>query len=370
VRVRFDEPRFVVAAAPLRTGEHAIEIRGQGDGDTVDLTLTGQLPFQAVTPYIGGIGRPLDGVAVADLHLRGPLATAETSGTLTVQKGRFLLEGFPTEFQEVQARVGLDGPRTHLQEIQARLAEGSFHGSGELSVVDGRWDLRLAVQEERGQVQQLLAGIYRGTGEVTGEGSLSGTLTSRGEARGDFWANLGGRLHLEMRDGRLGRYTVVAKILSIMNPAHVLGGSANLAARGMPYTRLTADFAITQGVARTENLVLDSPAMKLTAVGSVNLVAETVDMAVAVRPFQNVDLLVSSIPIAGWLLGGKEKSLVVAYFTATGPLDDPDVTATPWRSVGRNVFGIFTNILGIPEALTDKFQNLPPQPVKPNEGKR
>jgi hypothetical protein len=38
--------------------------------------------------------------------------------------------------------------------------------------------------------------------------------------------------------------------------------------------------------------------------------------------------------------------------------------------VGRNVFGIFTNILGIPEALVNSFQNLPPQQVKPNEGKR
>ena len=109
-----------------------------------------------------------------------------------------------------------------------------------------------------------------------------------------------------MRDGRVGRYTAVAKILSIMNLAHLLGGSADLSARGMPYKSLTVDIAISQGVARTENLVLESPAMKLTAVGSVNLVAETMDMAVAVRPFQNVDLLVTSIPIAGWLLGGKD----------------------------------------------------------------
>ena len=370
VQVRFDEPRFTVSAARLRSGGNEIEIQGGGDGDTVDLGLRGQLPFQAVTPYIGGVGQPLDGVADADLRLRGPLAAAETSGTLTVQKGRFLLEGYPTEFQEVQARIGLDGPRTHLQDIQARVGEGNFHGSGELHVVDGRWDLQLNVQEERGQLQQLLAGLYRGRGEVTGDGNLSGTLTSRGEARGDFWANLGGHLRLELRDGRIGRYTAVAKMLSIMNLAHLLGGSANLSARGMPYTRLTADFAITQGVARTQNLVLESPAMKLTAVGSINLAAETVDMAVAVRPFQNVDLLVTSIPIAGWLLGGKEKSLVVAYFTAKGPLADPDVEAAPWRSMGRNVFGIFTNILGIPEALVNSFQNLPPQEVKPNEGKR
>jgi len=202
------------------------------------------------------------------------------------------------------------------------------------------------------------------------DATLRGTLTSGGEARGDFWANLGGSVKLELHDGRIGRYTALAKMLSLMNLGHLLGGSANLSARGMPFKSLTADVAITQGVARTENLVLESPAMKLTAVGSVNVVAETMDMAVAVRPFQNLDLVVTSIPVAGWLLGGKEKSLLVAYFTVTGSLNDPDVTAAPLRSMGRNVFGIFANILGIPGALGEAFQNSQPQVVKPNEGGR
>jgi hypothetical protein len=294
----------------------------------------------------------------------------EVTGPLTVQKGRFLLDGFPAEFQEAQARIGLEGARTRFHEVQARLADGLFRGSGEVRTAPGRWDLRFDVHEERGQVRQLLAGIYRGQGELAGDLSLRGTLTSGGESRGDFWANLGGSLKLEMHDGRIGRYTALAKILSIMNLGHLLGGSADLSARGMPFTNMTADVAIEQGVARTENLVLESPAMKLTAVGSVNLVAATVDMAVAVRPFQNLDLVVTSIPVAGWLLGGKEKSLLVAYFTVTGPLGDPDVEAVPLKSVGRNLFGIFANILGIPAALSEAFQRSEPQTVKPHEGSR
>jgi len=39
------------------------------------------------------------------------------------------------------------------------------------------------------------------------------------------------------------------------------------------------------------------------------------------------------------------------------------------KSVGRNLFGIFRNLLEIPEALTGPFENLPPQPAKPEEGK-
>jgi hypothetical protein len=38
--------------------------------------------------------------------------------------------------------------------------------------------------------------------------------------------------------------------------------------------------------------------------------------------------------------------------------------------MGRNVFGIFANILGIPGALGEAFQNSEPQVVKPQEGSR
>jgi hypothetical protein len=91
---------------------------------------------------------------------------------------------------------------------------------------------------------------------------------------------------------------------------------------------------------------------------------------VAVKPFQTVDLVVTKIPVAGWLLGGKEQSLIVAYFRVGGTLGDPQVTPIPVRSVGRNLFGIFRNLLEIPETLTGPYEDLPPQQVKPDEGQR
>jgi uncharacterized protein YhdP len=174
-----------------------------------------------------------------------------------------------------------------------------------------------------------------------------------------------------MRDGRIGRYTVTAKILALLNVAQLLDlKGPDLAAEGMPYERLTADIKIARGIARTDNLVLESRAIKVSAVGTVNLAEDTVDLTVAVRPFQNVDRILTNIPVAGWLLGGKEKSIIVAYYHVTGSLRDPQVAAVPLKSVGRNIFGIFRNLLEIPEALTGPYEDLPPQPVKPDEGKK
>jgi uncharacterized protein YhdP len=204
---------------------------------------------------------------------------------------------------------------------------------------------------------------------VTGTLSLGGTLTSQWQAEADFWRNLGGELKLLMREGRLGRYTVLAKTLSILNVAQLLDAKGpELAVEGMPYRSLSADIQIDRGVARTQNLLLDSRALKASAVGQVSFAEDTVEVTVGIRPFQNVDRVVTKIPVAGWLLTGKEQSLLVAYFQVTGPLSDPQVTPVPLRSVGRSVFGVFRNLLEIPEALTATFEDLPPQLIKQDEG--
>jgi uncharacterized protein YhdP len=174
-----------------------------------------------------------------------------------------------------------------------------------------------------------------------------------------------------MRDGRIGHYTVTARILALLNMLELLElQGPEVGGEGMPYRSLTADIKITGGVARTENLVLESRAMKLNAVGQVSVAEDTVDLTVAVKPFQNVDRIITRIPVAGWLLGGKEQSLVVAYYQVTGPLRDPQVTPIPFKSVGRNVFGIFRNLLEIPEALTGPYEDIPPQPIKPEESQK
>jgi hypothetical protein len=38
------------------------------------------------------------------------------------------------------------------------------------------------------------------------------------------------------------------------------------------------------------------------------------------------------------------------------------------QSVGRNIFGIFKNLLELPEVITGPYEDLPPQAPKPDEG--
>ncbi len=369
VQATWSGPAMSVRQLRLRSGERAFEVRGTaGRGGQTDLTVAGQVPLHLLTDYLPVV-RLTSGLANVNLRMRGDPGAPALDGTLEIRQGQVIVSGLPADFREVQAAVELHGSRTEIRDWRARLAEGNFRAAGAIGRNGGNWDLRLTFQEDEGRAEQLLQGLYGGKGEVTGRLSLGGLLTSQGEEAADFWRNLGGDLKLVLRDGKIGRYTVMAKILALLNVANLVNLTGpDLTADSMPYQRLTADIKIAGGIARTDDLVLDSRAMRASAVGAVNLAEDTVDLTVAVRPFQNVDRILTAIPLAGWILGGKEKSILVAYYRVTGSLRDPQVTAIPLKSVGRNIFGIFRNLLEIPETLTGPYEDLPPQSVRPEEG--
>jgi uncharacterized protein involved in outer membrane biogenesis len=266
--------------------------------------------------------------------------------------GTFALSGIPAPFQDAQGTAELDTGRAIIRELRGKIAGGSLQGTGNVSWRGGDWDFQFTFQEDDGRAEQLLAGLYKRNDEVTGALSLGGTLASRGQREAGFWPNLEGDLKLAMRDGRMGRQALTTRILSIINIGQLFEGTGlDFAAQGFPYQRLTADIKIDQGIARTENLLFESRAFNMSAVGQIHLVEETIEMDLAVKPFQNVDKFLSMIPLAGWLLGGKEKNLVASFYHVSGTLKDPQVTSLHAKSLGRNVFGVFRRLLDIPDAI-------------------
>ena len=120
---------------------------------------------------------------------------------------------------------------------------------------------------------------------------------------------------------------------------------------GMPYKNLTGDFLIKNGIVSTENLFLDGNAMKISAIGSIDIPKGTIDMKLGVQPLSTVDTIVSNIPVIGYILGGENKSIVIAHFKVTGDLKNPDVESIPIQSLGTGILGIFKRIFTYPKYL-------------------
>jgi hypothetical protein len=336
--------------ARLHSQDRDLDIRGTVTGrDRIDLRVTGQVPLAALSPYLPGV-KPVAGTARAELRVRGSLQAPELQGTLHFAGGKLTLGKLAAPFQDLQGTAALEPGRARLQELRGRIAGGALQGTGEASWRGDDWTFQCAFQADGGRAEQLLAGLFPGH-EITGLLSLGGTLASQGPGAQGFWPNLDGALTLALRDGQLGRQTLMVRLLSLLDIAQLLDPKAlALSSQGIPYRRLTADIQIEDGVARTENLLLESPAFTLTAHGQINLVTEVVRMNIAVKPFQTVDRLVTKVPVAGWLLGGKDGSVIAAFYRVTGTLSNPTVESLPLQSVGRNVFGAFRRLLDLPDA--------------------
>ncbi len=75
------------------------------------------------------------------------------------------------------------------------------------------------------------------------------------------------------------------------------------------------------------------------------------DLTVGVQPLQTGDKIVNRIPVVGWLLSGKDKGILTAYFEAKGKWSDPKVTAIPVKSLAKGVLNVFRRVFELPVRL-------------------
>jgi hypothetical protein len=120
----------------------------------------------------------------------------------------------------------------------------------------------------------------------------------------------------------------------------VLQGKVDLEKEGLPYNRITATFVALNGLFETENLIIDSPIVKITAAGSFDLPTDQIDMVWAVSPFGSYSQFLKTIPLFGRLFAGDRKGIATALFSVKGAIEDPEVTYLPMKSFATGVTGL------------------------------
>jgi uncharacterized protein involved in outer membrane biogenesis len=186
-------------------------------------------------------------------------------------------------------------------------------------------------------------------------GTLDGDFFLQGRAGKEFLPTSLGGFHMEVKKGVLHKFQVLSKVFSLLNVSQIFSLKLpDMSLHGMPFDRLTGSFTLRKGILSTDDLTVDSQAMNLSLVGRMNLRDQKIDLVMGVKPLKTVDKIITHIPIAGWLLTGKEKALITAYFKIKGKSDDPQVDPIPITSISHKVLGIFKRIFGLPEkVITD-----------------
>lgn len=200
--------------------------------------------------------------------------------------------------------------------------------------------------------------IFKKPGLINGQ--LRGDFYIEGDpSNKHFWQQATGGVHIQISDGTLKKFHSLAKVFSLLNVSQIFAGKLpDMDKEGMPFSLLEGSFQIGAGQLKTEDLKITSEAMNLSMVGTQGLIDNTLDFSLGVMPLRTVDKIITSIPIAGWVLAGEDKALITAQFKIEGTSEEPKVTAVPIGSVSKTVFGIFKRTLGLPGKLVKDIGSL------------
>ncbi len=182
--------------------------------------------------------------------------------------------------------------------------------------------------------------------KVTGRLDMEGTLYGEGLRWEDLRHTLNGTMRFAAVDGLITQLAGTGDILSAITPLEKRG--VRQGGSGLPYTSIKGNMTIEKGTGHSDDLVMEGEVARMSAAGDFNFNNGTVKLFLGVKPFTSVDTIISHIPVAGPLLTGDQKSLVISYYDVSGPMDDPVVTSVPGESVARAILGIFQRVLETP----------------------
>jgi hypothetical protein len=355
----------IVIPGPL-TGPliiHAIALEGQGERlqvDAADLAWKGQR-FQLQ----GNLSRR-EGRLVADLEAaadridgdqllppaasRPPAGEArpwpKLAGRLGVRVAALTLGG--RTWQPVRAEVRFDDQRAEVALQDAALCGIQTGGFVTLTPRDVRLDLKTTAEDD--DLRDALDCLWGRQDLMDGRFDLQASLYGAGPAT-DLRRQLRGPLRLQARAGRIYRFNLLTKIFSLLNITEIYRGELpDMVGQGFAYSRIDLAAQLEDGRLVIEEAVLDAPSMKIVCAGSVNLIAQRMDLTFLVAPLKTVDRLLGWVPMVSHVMGG---TLVSFPVRATGDLRDPTIVPLSPSAVGAGLLGILKNIITLPVTLID-----------------
>jgi uncharacterized protein (TIGR02099 family) len=126
----------------------------------------------------------------------------------------------------------------------------------------------------------------------------------RGAPQQFSMANLTGQMQLKFSDGRISSiepgFGRLLGLIAMEQWAKRLSlDFTDVYRQGLAFDQITGDFKISNGLAYTDNLLIDAVSAKLSIAGTADLVKKTMDHRVAVVPKSS-----GAVPIAGTIVGG------------------------------------------------------------------
>jgi len=266
-------------------------------------------------------------------------ATSKVQATASMARGHYK----HLKFGSLSARIMIQDGVLDLDRVAGQSTNGEVAGRIVVQLprkepADGE----LSVRATGLLVEDVLKLAGGKGGGITGEARVAGTIRGHGKNPHGLSPTLNGKVDVLLENGRIfkSQGRAVWKIISILNLPAVLQGKVDLEKDGLPYSKISATVLARNGLFETENLIIDSPIVKITAAGNYDLPTNQIDMVWAVSPFGSYSQFLKTIPLFGRLFAGDRKGVATALFSSKGSIEDPEVTYLPMKSFATGLTGL------------------------------
>lgn len=163
--------------------------------------------------------------------------------------------------------------------------------------------------------------------------------------------NLYGTAQLEIKNGSFKGMPHMYKILSATNITQILIGKIKFK-KDFRYNKISGTFDIKNSTIKTQKdkaLIARGEDIDIFINGKYELLKNYIDIHIVFTTFRGINKIISSIPLIGWIIGGKEKSFTGIAFRIKGDIDGKlSVKPIPFKNVGKGVIGIIKRTITLP----------------------
>jgi uncharacterized protein involved in outer membrane biogenesis len=358
-QIRFDELKGrvgdspVTASGTLFQGSPSSSVSSQKVGKGSRLPQSGRLSFQISSPQLDldSLFPKREGTSpISFERIRDGLSDWSIDGKIKIDQAKYR----SLRCQDLKGEMKTIDGTLFISSLQFKANEGDFWGEGWIKPTEKGVRIEIKPRFSNMEAKAFIRTLFeKGEGKkvmITGRVHIDKVeLRGEGEDYQKMKESLNGRFRLEFENGVIERFNILSKIFSILNVSQLLKGRLpDLATKGLPYRQILGNFYVMDGVATTDDFMVDSDAMRITLLGKIDLGKNLIDVRIGVHPLVTIDTILSSVPIAGYILTGEDKGFISYFYQVKGSLDDPKIEAIPFKIVEESTWGIIKRLLGTP----------------------
>ena len=265
-------------------------------------------------------------------------ATSRVTATVDVTFGQYK----HLTINDLRGRMNIRDEVLDINQITGQIGEGTLNGRLVVRLPKRKpAEAEVTVQLASMPYERILR-LFDDKQRIVSTGDLFLTATLQGNGRNPLGlANtLNGTVEYQVKNGRIIKGIVVPRILTILDIPNRLQGKINLSGEGIPFDNASATIAIRNGIATTDNLLIDSPVVKIAMAGSYDIPTDQLNMEAVVSPFGSYTKLIQGIPLFGKLFKGERMGFTTAFLDIKGSLSDPRIESHPIKSLGAGLTGL------------------------------